>query len=55
MEQIKSLNGMVQHLLKLGVNKRIAVAVAEDDNTIKSLFKVKKSQIKHYFFIQQLN
>ncbi|MCU4175058.1 phosphate acyltransferase [Carboxylicivirga sp. N1Y90] len=39
MNQIKSLNGMVQHLLELGVNKKIAVAVAEDDNTIGAIIE----------------
>ena len=37
MNAIKSLKEMVSHLEKSGVNKKIAVAVAEDDNTIGAL------------------
>ncbi len=37
MTAIKSLKEMVSHLEKSGVNKKIAVAVAEDDNTIGAL------------------
>lgn len=39
MDTIKSLDQMVKHLQKLGVKKRIAVAVAEDDNTIGALIE----------------
>ena len=42
METIKSLGQMVEHLLSVGVNKRIAVAVAEDDNTIGALIQAQK-------------
>jgi phosphate butyryltransferase len=43
MDAIKSLEEMVQHLTKLGASKRIAVAVAEDDNTIGALIQASKA------------
>lgn len=43
MDAIKTLEEMVQHLTKLGVSKRIAVAVAEDDNTIGALIQASKA------------
>ncbi len=39
LSEIKSLDQMVQHLCKMGIKKRIAVAVAEDDNTIGALIE----------------
>lgn len=54
MEQINSLNGIVQHLLELCVKKRIAVAVAENDNTIKSLFKIKNHKTNITFLSSNL-
>lgn len=43
MSAIKSLDQMVQHLCNTGIRKRIAVAVAEDDNTIGALIEAKNS------------
>ena len=42
MNTITSLDQMVQHLCNIGVNKRIAVAVAEDENTIGALIDAKE-------------
>ena len=42
MEVITSLDQMVKHLCGIGVNKRIAVAVAEDENTIGALIEAKE-------------
>lgn len=42
MSTISSLDQMVQHLIQSGLNKRIAVAVAEDDNTISALIEAKE-------------
>lgn len=42
MNTISSLDQMVQHLCNSGVNKRIAVAVAEDENTISALIEAKE-------------
>ncbi len=39
MDKITSLDQMVQHLCDTGLNKRIAVAVAEDENTISALIE----------------
>jgi len=39
MNTITSLDQMVKHLCSIGVNKRIAVAVAEDENTIGALIE----------------
>jgi len=41
MNKITTLDQMVQHLCNIGVNKRIAVAVAEDENTIGALIDAK--------------
>jgi len=42
MNTITSLDQMVKHLCGIGVNKRIAVAVAEDENTIGALIEAKE-------------
>ena len=42
MNQITSLDQMAQHLIQTGVNKRIAVAVAEDENSISALIEAKE-------------
>jgi phosphate butyryltransferase len=42
METIKTLGQMVQHLLDTRIKKRIAVAVAEDDNTIGALIEAQE-------------
>lgn len=42
METITSLDQMVQHLCDSGINKKIAVAVAEDENTIGALIEAQE-------------
>lgn len=42
MSTITSLDQMVQHLIQTGLNKRIAVAVAEDENTISALIEARE-------------
>lgn len=42
MNTITSLDQMVKHLCQIGVNKRIAVAVAEDENTIGALIEAQE-------------
>ncbi|HAF30944.1 MAG TPA: phosphate acetyltransferase [Bacteroidales bacterium] len=42
MSAITSLDQMVKHLIQTGLNKRIAVAVAEDENTISALIEAKE-------------
>lgn len=42
MDIITSLDQMVQHLCESGLNKRIAVAVAEDENTIGALIEAQE-------------
>jgi len=42
METIKSLEQMVNHLIDSGIKKRIAVAVAEDENTIGALIEAQE-------------
>lgn len=42
MNTITSLDQMVQHLMQTALNKRIAVAVAEDENTIGALLEAKE-------------
>lgn len=42
MDSINSLDQMVQHLIDSGMNKRIAVAVAEDENTISALIEAQE-------------
>lgn len=42
MQTITSLDQMVKHLCEKGVNKRIAVAVGEDENTIGALLEAKE-------------
>jgi len=42
MKPITSLDQMVQHLCDTGIQKRIAVAVAEDDNTLGALLEAHK-------------
>lgn len=42
MKAITSLDQMVQHLCDTGIKKRIAVAVAEDDNTLGALLEAHK-------------
>lgn len=42
MDTITSLDQMVQHLCNLDIKKRIAVAVAEDDNTIGALIEAQE-------------
>jgi len=42
MNKITSLDQMVQYLVQKKLNKRIAVAVAEDENTIKALIEAKE-------------
>lgn len=42
MDAIKSLQQMVDHLMEKGLKKRIAVAVAEDDNTIGALVEAQQ-------------
>lgn len=42
MDTITSLDQMVQHLCDAGINKRIAVAVAEDENTIGALIEAQE-------------
>jgi len=42
MKAITSLDQMVQHLCDTGIQKRIAVAVAEDDNTLGALLEAHK-------------
>ncbi|MCK5168902.1 MAG: phosphate butyryltransferase, partial [Bacteroidales bacterium] len=42
MDTITSLDQMVQHLCNSDINKRIAVAVAEDENTIGALIEAQE-------------
>lgn len=42
MDTITSLDQMVQHLCESGLNKKIAVAVAEDENTIGALIEAQE-------------
>ena len=42
MDTITSLEQMVQYLCDSGINKRIAVAVAEDENTIGALIEAQE-------------
>lgn len=42
MDAIKSLQQMVDHLLEKGLRKRIAVAVAEDENTVGALVEAQQ-------------
>lgn len=43
MEILKSLDQMVEKLIRMGIRKRIAVAVAEDDNTIGALIEAMRA------------
>ncbi|MEN8201952.1 MAG: phosphate acyltransferase [Bacteroidota bacterium] len=47
MKPIKTLDQMVRHLIDSGIRKRIAVAVAEDDNTIGAIVESMKQGFAH--------